>query len=100
MVGVDEFGDYLIGKMRMVPTEVSHETKAEIIENFKRYKSIEEYPDLIPFMTMTKAVYESRGHHIHGGLPIVDEYNEPLDAVFFYDTRPTHYDHIYVVTPC
>jgi len=99
MLGVDEFGDYLIGKMRMVPTD-AHEPSVEIIENFKRYKSIEEYPDLIPFMTMTKAVYEGRGHSIHGGLPIVDEYNDSLDAVFFYDTRPTHYDHTYVVTPC
>jgi len=99
MLGVDEFGDYLIGKMRMVPTDAP-EPSVEIIENFKRYKSIEEYPDLIPFMTMTKAVYESRGHHMHCGLPIVDEYNDSLDAVFFYDTRPTHYDHTYVVTPC
>jgi hypothetical protein len=118
MLGVDEFGDYLIGKMRMVPTETKVGTvedyligkmrmvltndgaKVEMIEDFKRYKSIEEYPDLIAFMTMTKAVYENRGHGMHCGLPIVDEYNDSLDAVFFYDTRPTHYDHTYVVTPC
>lgn len=99
MLGVDEFGDYLIGKMRMVSTEIRDETKVEIIENFKRYKSIEDYPNLIAFMTMTKAVYEDR-HTMHGGLPIVDEYNDALDAVYFYDTRPTHYDHTYVVTPC
>jgi len=100
MIGVDEFGDYLIGKMRMVRTEVRDDPKVEVIEHFKRYKSIEDYPDLLAFMTMTKAVYESRGHTIHSGLPIVDEYNDSLDAVFFYDTRPTHYDHTYVVTPC
>jgi len=98
MIGVDEFGDYLIGKMRMSPSN-EIEAKVEIIEQFKRYKSIEDYPDLIPFMTMTKAVYESK-QSVHYGLPIVDEYNDSLDAVFFYDTRPTHYDHIYAVTPC
>jgi len=98
MVGVDEFGDYLIGKMRMVPTD-GVETKVETVEQFKRYKSIEEYPDLIPFMTMTKAVYESK-QPVHYGLPIIDGYDDSLNAVFFYDTRPTHYDHIYVVTPC
>jgi hypothetical protein len=98
MIGVDEFGDYLIGKMRMSPSN-EIEAKVEIIEQFKRYKSIEEYPDLIPFMTMTKAVYENK-QPVHYGLPIVDEYNDSLDAVFFYDTRPTHYDHTYVVTPC
>lgn len=95
MIGVDEFGDYLIGKMRMDGDE-----KVEMIEDFKRYKSIEDYPNLIAFMTMTKAVYESKEHHMHCGLPIADEYNDSLDAVFFYDTRPTHYDHTYVVTPC
>jgi len=98
MVGVDELGHYLIGKMRMNPIE-KDETKVEIVEQFKRYKSIEEYPDLIPFMTMTKAVYESK-HPVHYGLPIMDGYDDSLNAVFFYDTRPTHYDHIYVVTPC
>jgi hypothetical protein len=98
MIGVDEFGDYLIGKMRMVPADTG-EFKTEMVENFKRYKSIEYYPDLLAFMTMTKAVYENK-HTMHGGLPIVDEYNDALEAVYFYDTRPTHYDHIYVVTPC
>ena len=100
MVGVDEFGDYLIGKMRMVPTEVKDDPKVEMIEDFKRYKSIEDYPDLLAFMTMTKAVYENKQQHMHCGLPVADEYNDSLDAVFFYDTRPTHYDHTYVVTPC
>ena len=98
MIGVDEFGDYLIGKIRMLPADTG-EFKTEVIEHFKRYKSIEDYPDLLAFMTMTKAVYENK-HSMHGGLPIVDEYNDALDAVYFYDTRPTHYDHIYVVTPC
>ena len=99
MIGVDEFGDYLIGKMRMILTDSRVETKMEIIEQFKRYKSIEEYPDLIPFMTMTKAVYENKGT-LHHGLPLMDVYDDSLNAVFFYDTRPTHYDHTYVVTPC
>ena len=100
MLGVDEFGDYLIGKMRMVSTDTKDETKVEMVEDFKRYKSIEDYPNLLAFMTMTKAVYENKEHPLHCGLPIVDEYNDSLDAVFFYDTRPTHYDHTYVVTPC
>ena len=99
MIGVDEFGDYLIGKMRMFPTDGDEISKVEMVEDFKRYKSIEDYPDLLAFMTMTKAIYENN-HSMHGGLPIVDEYNDALNAVFFYDTRPTHYDHIYAVTPC
>ena len=98
MVGVDEFGDYLIGKLRCESTK-DGAVKTEMVEQFKRYKSIEEYPDLIAFMTMTKAVYENKGV-MHHGLPICDVYDDSLDAVFFYDTRPTHYDYTYVVTPC
>jgi hypothetical protein len=100
MVGVDEFGDYLIGKMRMVPTAVRDDPKVEVVEHFKRYKSIEDNPDLLAFMTMTKAVCENLGHPMIHGLPIMDAYDDSLNAVFFYDTRPTHYDHTYVVTPC
>ena len=100
MIGVDEFGDYLIGKVRCLsPNAVDGVFQTEMVEQFKRYKSIQDYPDLIPFMTMTKAVYENK-YTLVSGLPLVDEYNESLDAVFFYDTRPTHYDHAYVVTPC
>lgn len=101
MVGVDEFGDYLIGKVKLGELETS--SKYDIVEPFKRYKNIEEdYPDLIPFMTMAKLVYENSGFgkEPKSSLPYVDEYNESLNAVFFYEGRATHYDHLYFVTPC
>jgi hypothetical protein len=100
MIGVDEFGDFLIGKVQLASTDV---TSYKIVEPFKRYKDIEEsYPELIPFMTMMKLVYENKdvGKEPKRGLLYADEYDEALNAVFFYEGRVTHYDHTYIVTPC
>ena len=102
MIGVDEFGDFMIGKVQL--RNPLDETKEYMmIEPFKRYKDIEEgYPELIPFMTMMKLVYETKDVHKEPkrGLIYADEYNEELNAVFFYESRVTHYDHTYIVTPC
>jgi len=95
MIGSDEYGHFLVGKVKIVGNK-----QYEIIESFKRYKDITEYADLIPVMTMTKLAYEDK-HNLQGGyLPITDKYDENLDAVFFYNTRATHYDCIWMVTPC
>jgi hypothetical protein len=102
MIGIDEFGDYLIGKVQLTPP--LDETKAYMmIEPFARYKNIEEgYPDLIPIMTMMRLVYENKEERKepYAGMPYIDSYDEALNTVFFYEGRTTHYDHIYMVTPC
>ena len=102
MIGVDEFGDFMIGKVQL--GSLTNETKEyTMVEPFKRYKNIEEgYPELIPFMTMMKLVYENKdvGKEPKRGLLYADDYDEALNAVFFYEGRVTHYDHTYIVTPC
>jgi hypothetical protein len=102
MIGADEFGDLMIGKVQLGP--LTKETKEyKMVEPFKRYKNIEEgYPELIPFMTMMKLVYENKdiSKEPKSNLPYIDTYDEALNAVFFYEGRATHYDHVYVVTPC
>jgi hypothetical protein len=95
MIGSDEYGHFLVGKVKIV----GHK-QYEIIESFKRYKDITEYTDLIPVMTMTKLAYEGKKELQGGYLPITDKYDENLDAAFFYNTRATHYDYIWMVTPC
>lgn len=99
MVGVDELGDHLIGKFKL--SQVSDGgNNYEIIEPFKRYKSYEEVPDLIPVMTMTKLAYEDKNFKMQGVIPCTDVYNADLDAVFFYNSSPSHYEHAFMVTPC
>ena len=95
MIGSDEYGHFLVGKVKIVGNK-----QYEIIEPFKRYKDITEREDLIPVMTMTKLAYEGKKDLQGGYLPITDNYDENLDAVFFYNTRGTHYDCIWMVTPC
>ena len=102
MIGVDEFGDYMIGKLQLA-SPLTDSNQYKIVEPIKRYKNIEEgYPELIPFMTMMKLVYETKdvGKEPKSSLPYIDQYDEALNAVFFYEGRATHYDHVYVVTPC
>lgn len=100
MVGIDELGDYLIGKFKLKTVSDENGIQYETIEPFKRYRTFEEVPDLIPVMTMTKVAYEDNNTIMHGSLPRIDTYNADLDAAFFYNNQPTHYDHVWMVTSC
>jgi hypothetical protein len=96
MIGADSFGHFIVGKVK-----VTGEKQYEIVEQFKRYKDITERDDLIPVMTMTKLAHEGKGHILHNGyIPVTDMYDENLDAVFFYHTQATHYDYVWMATPC
>lgn len=99
MVGVDELGDYLIGKFKLNPVN-AEEFHYEVVEPFKRYRTYEDVPDLIPVMTMIKVAYEDKPARKVGVIPVLDGYDEGLDTVFFYNTTPTHYDHAWMITSC
>jgi len=101
LIGVDMNSHYLVGKFKLTTVSTDQEKmKYETVEPFKRYKSYEDLPDLIPVMTMVKLAYETSNHNKQGVIPIMDGYDPNLDAVFFYHSRPTVYDHAWMVTPC
>ena len=96
MIGADSFGHFIVGKVK-----ITGEKQYEIVEPFSRYKDITERDDLIPVMTMTKLAYEGKGARMQNGyIPVMDVYDEGLDAVFFYTGQPTHYDYAWMATPC
>ena len=96
MIGADSFGHFIVGKVK-----VTGDKQYDIVEPFKRYKDITERDDLIPVMTMTKLAYEGKNHRMQNGyIPATDMYDENLDAVFFYQQQATHYDYIWMATPC
>jgi hypothetical protein len=96
MIGADQFNHFIVGKVKVIG-----DNQYEIVEPFKRYKNITERDDLIPVMTMTKLAYEGKGHRMQAGyIPATDMYDESLDAVFFYEQQATHYDYIWMATPC
>jgi hypothetical protein len=104
LIGIDDYKHLLIGKFKMNVISINDTNKIEyeIIEDFKRYKTIEEYPELVPLMTMMKVSYENKDCRRLGTLnfPIQDKYDEGLDAAFFYNTNPTNYEHAWMATPC
>jgi hypothetical protein len=52
-------------------------------------------------MTMVKVAYEDyRDGGRHGIFPLQDKYDSNLDMTFSYNTRPTHYDCLWMITPC
>jgi hypothetical protein len=99
MIGIDEFGDYLIGKFKLSKTVILDTCTYEVIEPFKRYPSYQDVPELVPLMTMVKIAYENETRKV-GIVPVTDKYDSGLDAVFCYNQQPTHYDHVWMVTPC
>jgi len=103
LIGIDAYKHLLIGKFKM--TKIGNNSSAceyEVVEDFKRYRTVEDYPELIPLMTMMKVSYESRSDSKMGPMnfPIMDKYDEGLDAVFFYNSQPSQYDHAWMATPC
>ena len=103
LIGIDDYKHLLIGKFKMTTLHSdTSKIEYEIIEDFKRYKTIEEYPELLPLMTMMKVSYEAKEVRRLGVLnfPIMDRYDEGLDAAFFYGSQPTNYEQAWMATPC
>ena len=103
LVGIDDYHHLLIGmfKMTLLHSDTS-KMEYEVIEDFKRVRTIEEYPELVPLMTMMKVSYENKDMRRLGKLnfPLMDKYDEGLDAVFFYSGSPTNYEQAWMATPC
>ena len=103
LIGIDDYHHLLIGKFKMnVIGNESLKMEYEVVEDFKRVKDIEDYPELVPLMTMMKVSYETKECRRIGKLnfPLLDKYDEGLDAVFFYNGSPTNYEHVWMATPC
>ena len=105
LVGADGLSNFIIGKFKVNDYDATyHKAKVSIaiVEDFKRVKSIEDYPELIPFMTMMKVSYETASVKkiTPMNFPVTDVYDEGLDASFFYETTPSHYEWAYMATPC
>ena len=103
LIGIDEFNHLLIGKFKMnLITDSVNKFEYDVIEDFKRYKTIEEYPELLPLMTMMKVSYEAKEGRRLGEykFPVQDKYDEGLDAAFFHDSFPNHYEQAWMATPC
>jgi hypothetical protein len=105
IVGVDGFNDISIGKLKVTSTNYDKNDGLltfETVEPYRRYSNVvESYPDIMPILTMVKVSYGNfSGRLAADCIPIVDEYNAPLSAAFSFDSSVSHYDSVFMVTPC
>jgi hypothetical protein len=103
LIGIDDYKHLLIGKFKMtVMHSDTSKMEYEVVEDFKRVRTIEEYPELLPLMTMMKVSYEAKECRRLGVLnfPLQDKYDEGLDAAFFYNGFPNDYEQAWMATPC
>tara|TARA_R110000868_G_scaffold178639_2_gene418409 strand:+ start:241 stop:1233 length:993 start_codon:yes stop_codon:yes gene_type:complete len=109
MVGVDRRGDFIVGKVKSLVGENPWDKNSaqlkehEVVQGFKRYKTITEVEDgkLIPIMTMIKLSYE--GSELYGNgkyIPCESTYNLDLDVGFEYNNRPDTYNCTWALIPC
>ena len=127
MVGVDGNGYFTVGKLAGVAVDASNPvpvpvpadaTQATlftvmgekvgywanhymtIVEPFKRYKHIEDYPELVPLITMIKAKLENTGTEKFRILPNINKFDQDLNAIFTSTNNLGNYAACWMFTPC
>ena len=127
MVGVDGNGYFTVGKLAGVAVDVSNPVPVPvptdamqatlftvmgekvgywanhymtIVEPFKRYKHIEDYPELVPLITMIKAKLEGSGSEKFRIVPNIDVFDQDLNAIFNKQDPLGNYANCWMFTPC
>lgn len=123
MVGVDGNGYFTVGKLAGVAVDVSNPVPTDatqatlftvmgekvgywanhymtIVEPFKRYKHIEDYPELVPLITMIKAKLEGSGSEKFRIVPNIDVFDQDLNAIFKSSNNLGNYANCWMFTPC
>lgn len=105
-IGVNTGKHYLVGKAKLVFTRTPYgmDRKMEVVEPFKRMKSLYEVEDLRGILTILKVSHDKVQTHARmaGGdflIPVRDYYDADLEVAYGYD-RVTRYDRMWMVVPC
>lgn len=126
MVGVDGNGYFTVGKLAGVAVDVSNPVPTNatqatlfsmfsimgekvgywanhymtVVEPFRRYKHIEDYPELVPLITMIKAKLEGSGSEKFRIVPNIDVFDQDLNAIFKSSNNLGNYSNCWMFTPC
>lgn len=126
MVGVDGNGYFTVGKLAGHVIDESSPPPADavkflriavsgkavgywashymtVVEPFKRYKHIEDYPELVPLITMIKAKLEGSGSEsklVNGIMPNIDLFDQDLNTIFVRNPNLGNYANCWMFTPC
>lgn len=102
-IGANRNGDMMLGTLRLEMDFTQYSPEREefkLIKPFKRIKSIEDAPEIIPIMTMLKVVSEGSDRDKLCGIPSEGKFYPELDLVVDYYRYPDLYNFVWAVTPC
>ena len=102
-IGANRNGDMMLGTLRLEMDFKQYSPEREefkLIKPFKRIKSIEDAPEIIPIMTMLKVVSEGSDRDKLCGIPSEGKFYSELDLVVDYYRYPDLYNFVWAVTPC
>jgi hypothetical protein len=102
-IGANRNGDMMVGTLRLEMDFKQHSPEREefkLIKSFKRIKSIEDAPEIIPIMTMLKVVSEGSERDKLCGIPTDAKFYPELELVVDYYRYPDLYNFVWAVTPC
>jgi hypothetical protein len=102
-IGANRNGDMMVGTLRLEMDFKQYSPEREefkLIKPFKRIKSIEDAPEIIPIMTMLKVVSEGSDRDKLCGIPTDVKFYPELDLVVDYYRYPDLYNYVWAVTPC
>jgi hypothetical protein len=102
-IGANRNGDMMLGTLRLEMDFKQYSPEREefkLIKPFKRIKSIEDAPEIIPIMTMLKVVSEGSDRDKLCGIPTDAKFYPELDLVVDYYRYPDLYNYVWAVTPC
>jgi len=103
-IGANRNGDMMLGTLRLETDfkqcSAYSSDEFKLIKPFKRIKSIEDAPEIIPIMTMLKVASEGSDRDRLCGIPTDAKFYPELDLVVEYYRYPDLYNFVWALTPC
>jgi hypothetical protein len=105
VVGADSNHDLLVAKVKRVivdePNSKRKSVDFEFVQDFKRVKNLEEFPEILPITVMFKASTEGNWRDVFGGfIPRVDSYFADLEVSTISHTYPSPFHFTWMLIPC
>ena len=105
VVGADSNHDLLVAKVKRVLVDEPNSNRKtvdfEFVQDFKRVKNLEEFPEVLPITVMFKASTEGNWKEVFGGfIPRTDCYYSDLEVSTISHTYPTPFHFAWMLIPC
>ena len=105
VIGADSNHDLLVAKVKRVIVDEPNSNRRsfdyEFVKDFKRVKSLEEFPEVLPITVMFKASTEGNWQDVFGGfIPRVDNYFADLEVSTISHAYPTPFNFAWMLIPC